>query len=290
VPINLAGNQYGKSRVRLVKVERHGSRHEMKDLSLDIQLSGDFAAAYAEGGNDRVLPTDTMKNTVYALARQQPLGEIEEFGERLAGHFLSRNAQVERVRVAISQNAWARIKVAGEEHDHSFVRAGEERRTTVVEQERLSHTGQTGLSGLTVRSGIADLVVLKTAGSAFAGFLRDEYTTLQDTPDRLLGTAVKAEWTYAPGARRYGEVWRAARETILEVFAGHNSRGVQHTLYAIGSAILERIPEIARIELSLPNRHCHRVDLAPFGLDNPNEVFAPADEPSGLIEAVLTRS
>lgn len=284
MPVKLAENQYGKSRVRLVKVERHGSRHEVKDLSLDIQLSGDFAAAYAEGENDRVLPTDTMKNTVYALARQQPLGEIEEFGERLAGHFLSRNAPVGRVRVAISQNAWARIKVGGEEHDHAFIRAGEERRTTVVEQDR------SGQPGPTVRSGIADLVVLKTARSAFAGFLRDEYTTLEDAPDRLLSTAVQAEWTYAPGARRYGEMWRAARQAILEVFAGHDSRGVQHTLYAIGSAILDRIPGIARIELSLPNRHCHRVDLAPFGLDNPNEVFAPADEPYGLIRAVLARS
>ncbi|HEV2178479.1 MAG TPA: urate oxidase [Terriglobia bacterium] len=284
MPVKLAENEYGKSRVRLVKVERHGSRHELQDLSFDIQLSGDFTAAYAEGKNELVLPTDTMKNTVYALARQQPLGEIEEFGERLTGHFLSRNPQVERVRVAISQNSWARIKAGTREHDYAFVRAGEERRTSVVEQAR------SGQPGPAVRSGIADLAVLKTSRSAFQGFLRDEYTTLEDTPDRLLSTAVTAEWTCAPGVRRYGEMWRAARQTILEVFANHDSRGVQHTLYAIGSAVLERVPEIARIELALPNRHCYRVDLAPFGLDNPNEVFAPADEPYGLIRAVLARS
>jgi|SRR5579863_7407346 len=287
MPVKLAENQYGKSHVRLVKVERHGSRHDLKDLSLDIQLSGDFAAAYAEGENARVLPTDTMKNTVYALARRQPLGEIEEFGERLAGHFLTGNAQARRVRVAISQNTWARIRVGGEEHDHAFIRAGGERRTTAIEQDRQ------GEIGMTVRSGIADLAVLKTSRSAFQGFLHDEYTTLEDAPDRLLSTAVEAEWTYTPGApggRRYGDMWRAARQTILEVFANHDSRGVQHTLYAMGSAILERVPEITRIELSLPNRHCHRVDLAPFGLDNPNQVFAPADEPYGLIRAVLERS
>jgi urate oxidase len=277
----ISENRYGKSRVRLVKVERLGSRDEMKDLSLDIQLSGDFAAAYLEGDNRQVLPTDTMKNTVYALARQGPLGEIEEFGQRLAHHFLDRNPHVSSARIPISQNTWTRIKVEQKEHDHAFVRAGDERRTAVIQADH---------SGLTVKSGIADLVVLKTSHSAFQGFVHDEYTTLNDTRHRLLGTAVRAEWTYAPGAHDYGALWRTARETILEVFAGHDSLGVQHTLYAIGKAVLERIPELIRIELSLPNRHCMLVDLAPFGLDNPNEVFAPTDEPYGLIEAVLTRS
>ncbi|HEY6292540.1 MAG TPA: urate oxidase [Terriglobia bacterium] len=281
----LCENHYGKSRVRLVKVERHGSRHEMRDLSLDIQFWGDFAASYVEGDNRLVLPTDTMKNTVYALARQQPLGEIEEFGQRLAAHFLSRNEQVTRVRIAISQNSWARIQVGGRDHDHAFVRAGEERRTAVIEQDRAGRP-----AGLTVKSGVADLVVLKTAHSAFEGFIRDEYTTLKETRDRLFGTAVKAEWTYLTVARDYRVIWRSVLDTILEVFACHDSLGVQHTLYAIGQAVLERVPEVARIELSMPNQHCLLVDLAPLGLDNPNKVFVPTDEPYGLIEAVLTRS
>src|SRR5262249_4417846 len=145
-------------------------------------------------------------------------------------------------------------------------------------------------SGVTVKAGVADLMVLKTTRSAFEGFLHDEYTTLKDSHDRLLGTAVKAEWTYAPGARDYGKLWRTARTTILEVFAGHDSRSVQHPLYAIGEAVLERVPEVTRMKLSMPNRHCLWVDLAPFGLDNPNEVFVPTEEPHGLIEAVLTRA
>lgn len=277
----LSENQYGKSRVRLVKVERHGSRHEMIDLSVDLQLSGDFAAAYLDGDNRKVLPTDTMKNTVYALARRQPLGEIEELGQRLAEHFITRNPQVSRARIAISQNSWKRIPVGGREHDHAFIRGGEERRTAVVQQDR---------SGVNIKSGIADLVVLKTARSAFENFVHDEYTTLKDAPERLFGTAVKAEWTTIPGAHDYGAMWRTARETILEVFACHDSLGVQQTLYAIGETVLQRIPEVTRIELSLPNRHCLLVDLASFGLDNPNEVFVPTDEPYGLIEAVLTRS
>ncbi|HEV2492051.1 MAG TPA: urate oxidase [Terriglobia bacterium] len=277
----LSENQYGKSRVRLVKVERQGSRHELRELTVDIQFAGDFAAAYLEGDNRKVLPTDTMKNTVYALARQQALGEIEDFGARLADHFLRRSAYVGWVRVAISENAWTRIRMGGQEHDHAFVRAGNEWRTAAIEQNR---------SGTGIKAGIAGLEVLKTAHSAFENFLQDEYTTLKDTRDRLLATAVTAEWTYAGGAHDYGALWRTARQTMLEVFAGHDSRGVQHTLYAMGEAVLKRIPAVERIELSLPNRHCLLVDLAPFGLDNPNQVFVPTDEPHGVIVAVLTRS
>ena len=277
----LTENRYGKSRARLVKVERRGSRHEMKDLNVDVQLSGDFSAAYLEGDNRKVLPTDTMKNTVYALAREQPLGEIEEFGQRLAEHFLCRNAHVSGVRIAISESNWSRIRVGGQEHDHAFFRGGEERRIAVVHRDR---------SGVTVKAGVADLIVLKTTRSAFEDFLHDEYTTLKDSRDRLLGTAVKAEWTYTPGEHDYGKLWDTARTTMLEAFAGHDSRSVQHTLYAIGEAVLERVREVTRIELSMPNRHCLWVDLAPFGLDNPNEVFVPTEEPHGLIEAVLTRA
>ena len=277
----LAENRYGKSRVRLVKVERSGSRDHVRDLSLDVQLSGDFAAAYVEGDNRLVLPTDTMKNTVYALARQEPLGEIEEFGRRLASHFLTRNAPVSEARVALSESAWSQICVSGKEHDHAFVRAGSGQSTAVI-----CH----GRAGVTVKAGVTDLVVLKTAGSRFETFLRDEYTTLKDAPQRLLGTAIRAEWTYAAGDHDYGALRRTARDTILEVFATHESLSVQQSLYAVGEALLDRIPGITRVELSMPNRHCLLVNLEPFGLDNPNQVFVPTDEPYGLIEAVLTRS
>ena len=279
--IELVENRYGKCRVRMVKVERQASRHHLKDLSVDIQLGGDFAAAYVDGDNREVVPTDTMKNTVYALARRQPLGEIEEFGQRLAEHFVSRNPQVASACISISQNSWSRIRTGGQEHDHAFVRSGEELRTAVIHRDR---------SGFEVKAGIADLVVLKTSRSAFEGFARDEYTTLKETRDRLFGTAIRAEWTYAPGAHDYGALWHKARAAMLEVFASHDSRGVQHTLHETGKTVLERIPEATRIELSMPNRHCLLVDLTPFGLDNPNEVLVPTEEPYGLIEAVLTRS
>lgn len=278
--IVLAKNRYGKSRVRLVKVERHGSRHDLTDLNVNILLSGEFATAYTEGDNSRVLPTDTMKNTVYALARKQPVGEIEEFGLRLAGHFLAHNAHVARARVAIAQSNWKRILVGGKAHDHSFLHCGDERRTAVVEQDR---------SGAKVTSGIRDLVVLKTTNSAFTGYIRDEYTTLKETRDRLFGTAVKAEWTWRAVEPSYGACWQGVRETILEIFACHESLGVQHTLYAMGEAILDRVDAIDSIHISMPNRHCLPVDLGPFGMENPNEVFVPIDEPHGLIEATLKR-
>jgi urate oxidase len=281
MPAILADNQYGKSRVRLVKVERHGTHHEFIDVSVDIKLSGDFAAAYQDGDNRRVLPTDTMKNTVYALAGRGPIGEIEQFGQRLADHFLSRHAHIARASIAISQSSWKRIHVGGRAHDHAFLHGGDERRTAVVEQDR---------NGVRTRSGIRDLVVLKTTNSAFVGYIRDEYTTLKETGDRIFGTAVTADWTYRGQDLSYGPCWHAVRETMLEIFAGHESQGVQHTLYAMGEAILDRVDAIAEIHIAMPNRHCLLVDLAPFGIDNPNEVFLPIEEPHGLIEATLTRS
>jgi urate oxidase len=270
--IVLAANRYGKSRVRLVKVERNAARHELTDLNIDIQLTGDFAFSYLEGDNRQVLPTDTMKNTVYALAGQRALGQIEEFGLRLADHFLSRNPQVATAAIAISQTNWQRF------HDHAFVRGGEERRTAVVQQDR---------STTSIRSGIDNLVILKTAGSAFTGYLRDQYTTLKETRDRIFGTAVKAEWIARD--QSYGVNWKAVRETILQIFAEHASEGVQHTLYAIGEAVLDRVEAISEIHLVMPNRHCLLVDLSPFGQENSNEVFQPIDEPHGLIEATLRR-
>jgi urate oxidase len=275
----LSENRYGKSRVRLVKVERAGSRHDVIDLSVDILLFGDFAASYTEGDNRLVLPTDTMKNTVYVLARKQPIGAVEDFGLRLADHFLSRNPQVSRARIAISRKPWQRIESGGRGHGDAFER-GAARRTAVIDHRR---------DRTCIKAGIADLLVLKTSGSAFEGYIHDEYTTLKETRDRLFGTALKAEWIYKDADQSFDTVWQAVRETLLEVFATHDSKGVQHTLYAMGETVLEQFAAIEEIRLSMPNKHHLLVDLAPFGLDNPNEVFVPTDEPFGLIEATVKR-
>jgi urate oxidase len=277
--IQLSECSYGKSGVRLVKVERHGARHEMKDLTVAIQVYGAFDAAYSDGDNRLVLPTDTMKNTVYALAGQAPLGEIETFGMRLAQHFLERNSHFARVRIRISEKIWQAIGCNGKPQ-HSFQQMGPEHRTAVVES---------GRSKTWVQAGIADLVVLKTSKSGFAQFLTDEYTTLKETQDRLLGSSVNAQWIYMAVGQDAESPWKAVRGTLLDVFASHESRSVQHTLFAMGQAVLDRFEGIEEIRLSMPNRHCQLVDLSPFKMDNPNEVFVPIEEPSGSIEAVLKR-
>lgn len=278
--IQLSECSYGKSGVRLVKVERHGARHEMKDLRVAVQFYGAFDAAYADGDNRLILPTDTMKNTVYVLAGQAPIGEIENFGMRLANHFLERNAHLASTRISIFEKIWQAIGCNGKPQD-SFQLLGPESRTAVVESNR---------SETSIRAGVADLAVLKTSRSAFANFLTDEYTTLRETADRLLSSNVTAQWSYQSLERDAETPWKAVRGTLLDVFAAHESRSVQHTLYAMGQAVLDRFGCIEEIKLSMPNRHCQLVDLSPFKMENPNEVFVPIDEPSGLIEAVLKRS
>jgi urate oxidase len=266
----LKTSSYGKSRVRLVKVERHPDRHDFKDLTVHIRFIGAYDDCYLMGDNSRILPTDTMKNTVYALARNSPLGAIEEFGKRLCDHFLAGNPDLESVRIDIEQAEWSRI-------DRHAFRKGSERRTASV------------VDGKTFHSGIKDMVVLKTTDSAFEGYIKDQYTTLKETSDRILGTAVEANWRYSTSDLDFDAVWQSVRGRMIEVFAGHVSPSVQSTLYAMGEAVLADFPAIEEISLSLPNKHCLLVNLEPFGLDNPNEVFLPVEEPHGVIEATLGR-
>jgi len=279
--IELKNHSYGKSRVRLVKVERCGYRHDLRDISVDIQLFGAFDAAYWDGDNRLILPTDSMKNTIYVLARQGRMGEIEEFGLRLADHFLLHNSQVSRAKLIISENVWQRVDRDGSPHDHTFQLSGQESRAAAIDQDRIKAS---------VKAIIKDMVVMKTARSAFEHFLRDEYTTLKGTRDRLLWTTVRAEWSYNSRIQNFGESWRDVRTTLMNVFADHDSHSVQHTLCSMGEAVLQRFDSIDDIRLSMPNHHCLLVDLSPFNLDNPNEVFVPTEEPTGLIEAILGRS
>ena len=274
----LAWNRYGKSRVRLVKVRRKGSPHELVDLTIDLQLEGDFDAVYTAGNNESCIATDTMKNTIYVLARQDSLAHVEAFGLKVAEHFAAKPG-VARVRFSASEHRWERVTAANRPHPHAFVQSGLEQWTTHVIWEG---------GGADVVSGLTNLVVLKTAGSAFAGFPRDRYTTLADTDDRLLATSVTARWRYRRGTRDFGARARI-RQRLLETFAEHDSRSVQHTLYAMAEAALDACDVVSEVTLILPNRHHLLVDLSPFGLDNPNEVFVATDQPFGLIEATVKR-
>ncbi|GAB4083655.1 urate oxidase [Myceligenerans cantabricum] len=314
MPIVLGANQYGKAEVRLVRVDRGTPRHRLTDLSVTSQLRGDFAATHLEGDNAGVIATDTQKNTVYAFARAG-VGAPETFLARLARHFLT-FPQVTGGRWVAEQYAWDRIGADGAAgsgpgtatsagprpaaaagHDHSFVRPGGGPRTALVH----AATSDDGDPHLTVLAGLRDVTLLKSTGSEFHGFPRDRYTTLPEVTDRVLATDVTAWWRYtdsfvaaALAADDEGATFDArhdaVRSILLETFAGLHSLALQQTVYAMGRAVLEAHPEIAEIRLSCPNNHHFLVDLEPFGLDNPGEVFFAADRPYGLIEAAVTRS
>jgi|SRR5579871_3766988 len=269
----LASDTYGKSRVRLMKLVRRESRHYLKEITLEILFRGDFASSYQAGDNSKVLPTDTIKNTVYVLARKHEINAIEEFAQRLIAHFLINNPQVNEVRVEMTEHLWSRIAST------AFTRASG-KRTALVTGTR---------DRVTIDAGIDDLLILRSAGSGFEGYIKDQYTTLKETKDRIFETALAAIWRYKSSALDFNAQWESIRATILDTFATHHSRSVQHTLHAIGNQVLAAFPEVSEIQLTMPNKHALLVDLSPFGLDNPNEIFLPTDEPSGFIEAKLTR-
>ena len=274
MPITLASNNYGKSRVRIVKITRRADRHDLAELTVNIQFEGAFDAVHLSGDNTSVLPTDTMKNTVNALAKSWSGEQIEDFGCQLTDHFLRDNPQVSRVRIEIAQTEWTRMA------PHAFTRGSEEKRTTHIAATR---------AAVEIESGIENLIVLKTSGSGFEGYKKDRYTTLKETTDRIFATAITAHWTYRAPQVAFGPCWREARAVILKTFIERHSPSVQHTAYAMGEAVLQAVEDIAEIRLSLPNKHCLLIDMAPFGLDNPNEIFVPIDEPHGLIEVSLQR-
>jgi urate oxidase len=279
--VKIVHNNYGKSRVRLMKVARRGESHEIQETTVKIVFEGEFREVHIVGDNSQVLPTDTMKNTVYALASQtREIEEIETFALRLANHFLINNSPVTRVIIEIAEHGWALMALGGKTHQHSFIKGSDEKHTTKVSVTR---------EGAAIESGIEDLIVLKTTKSGFVGFVKDQYTTLPETTDRILATSIKANWHYANADAATGENWRGARQTIIETFAGHDSLSVQHTLYAMGEAMLEKFPDITEIAFSLPNIHYLPIDLSRLGLENGNQIFLPTDEPHGLIEARLSR-
>ncbi|HEX4002494.1 MAG TPA: urate oxidase [Candidatus Acidoferrales bacterium] len=278
--IRLGQNDYGKSRVRLLRVTRREDKHEIKELTLAIRLEGDFETAHTKGDNSKILPTDTMKNTVYALAKKHPMGAVETFCGVLVEHFLGRNPQVRRVHVHAVEHLWARILRRGKPDPHSFVRTGEEKRTALVTASR---------AATTIRAGVKNLVAMKTTKSAFEGFVRDSYTTLREDRNRILATAIRADWIYASDKLDFDAAWSEVRRSLLETFAAHDSLSLQHTLYDMGKAVLEQFEAIREIRLSLPNKHYNLADLSPLGMTNPGEIFLPTDEPHGLIEATLKK-
>jgi urate oxidase len=279
--ITVAENKYGKSRVRLVHVKRREDRHDLRDWTVEILLQGDFDSCFTEGDNSKILPTDTMKNTVYSLARNSAATCMEDFAKELIDFLLHRNPQVSAAEVSLSEKPWDHLEIAAKPHPTTFIQSSNETQTTKVTRKRTS--------GFLVTSGFENLIIMKTASSAFEGYIQDSLTTLSPAKDRLLGTAVRANWNYARPDAAFNSLRVSIREILLATFAAHESKSVQHTLYAMGKAVLEEVAEVEDIELAMPNKHCLLVDLSRFGQDNPNEIFVPVDEPHGNIQARLRR-
>jgi urate oxidase len=282
MPIHLAENNYGKQSVRLLRLSRpnsqQGARHDIKELTVGIRFEGDFDSAHTKGDNRNILPTDTMKNTVYALARQHSVDSAESFCVHLAEHFLARNPQASRIHVDATETLWNRLAVGGRPHAHTFTCSNNEKRTASVSATRNEKS---------IHAGIEGLGVLKATQSAFEGFLHDEFTTLKEARNRILSTVISAKWLYRDDSPPFDTTWNGVRQTILETLADHESESLQHTLYAMGESVLQNFASIREIHLSLPNKHYNLVDLSPFHLDNPGAVFLPTDEPHGLIEATV---
>ncbi len=207
----LADNRYGKHRVRVVKVTRQGGIHTVREWSVNVLIEGDYDDAFRTGSNVDILPTDTMKNTVYSLARRSSASCIEEFAKELAAHFLSTYGHAESVSVEIKEKAWTHLEIDSKPHPTSFQQSSAELQTTSVTGSRSS--------GLKVVSGLSDLVILKTADSAFAGYIKDPLTTLRETTDRLFGTDVTASWTYNSSDLPFAKLRTEVRASLLATFA-----------------------------------------------------------------------
>ncbi len=284
--VRLAANRYGKSRVRVMRVTKHEQHHDLDEWTVQILLTGDFEEAHTVGDNTNILPTDTMKNTVYFVARESKAQSIEDYAKELVDYILTRNPQVTDVQVAIESHLWKRLTIDGKPYPTAFMRGSDERQTTIVSREQ----GK----AFQIRSGFDHLTVLKTAQSGFSGYIKDSLTTLPETTDRLFGTALQADWPYRDNAIAEGidfnKVRKHLRETMISTFAKHDSLSVQQTLYAMAQAALGHTDIIDEVHMLMPNKHNLLVDMARFGRDNPNHIFVPTDEPHGTIEATVQRA
>jgi urate oxidase len=278
--IILGKTQYGKAENRVVRLYRDTPRHEIHDINVSTCLRGDFSAAHLKGDQSDVLPTDTQKQTVYAYAKEKGLSSIEDYGLELARHFVRDIAPVQAARIEIDEFAWQRVVVDGAEHDHTWIRTGQEVRTAAVTVDG---------DGEWVVGGLKDLVILKSTGSEFAGFLSDRYTVLEPTHDRVMATSLVAQWRFTTTNVDWNDVYPGIKSQLVKQFAVVQSLALQQTLYEMGKAVLEAYPVIAEVRLSAPNKHHFRYDLSRFGLENKNEVFHADDRPYGLIQATVTR-
>lgn len=275
-------NACGRSSVRLIRVAPLPDRHEIRELTVAIRLEGDFDVAYTGGDNTQIIPLGTMQDAVYAQAQIRPPEAIEDFAAAVANHFLINFPHVRSVGVEVVEHPWYRIAVEGAKHPHAFIGGGSETRVAIV-------VG--GSDGLGAEAGLDGLVVLKTVGPGFAGILRDEFADLPKPSDRIVATAVRARWTYAPDRPvAWDDARSRVRGALIAAFADHERLDVESTLHAMGTAALAAVPEADQLTLTLPNRHRTLVELRQFSPPNANEVFVTTDEPAETITGTFRRA
>jgi urate oxidase len=277
----LGENRYGKSRVRLSRITRHRDRHEFNEWAVRVLLEGEFDLSFTKADNSSILPTDTIKNTVYSLARDSKAAVIEKFAVELGDYLLGNNVHVAKASVEIEERAWERVAINDAPEETTFKLGGPELATVHATRE------QGGAWNIT--SGIDKLTILKTTKSAFTGYIKDKLTTLKPATDRIFGTCATVTWDYAAPAPDFAGSRARIIGALLKTFAAHDSLSVQHTLFDMGKAALDAAPEIVRVKLTMPNLHHLLADLSAFGQDNPNHIFVPIDEPHGYIEATVER-
>jgi urate oxidase len=278
--INLKKNAYGKNAINLSKIIRHPTYHEFRQISVNVSLQGDFETAHTVGDNTKILPTDTQKNTVYALAKDHFTGSIENFGLYLANFFILNNPQVSQATIEITEHQWSRMTFDGEVHPHAYVISGSEKHTTRIVQTT---------DKITVSAGIKDLLILKTTDSGFENYSKDQYTTLKETADRIFATQCQASWEYTTHELDFTTLFSKIRKSLLKTFSYHKSLSVQQTLLAMGTAVLEENEVVNEIDLKMPNKHHIPFNLEQFGMENKNDIFIATDEPYGYITGTVTR-
>jgi urate oxidase len=278
--IRLGKNAYGKNAVNLSKIIRHADHHEFRQISVNVSLHGDFETAHTEGDNSKILPTDTQKNTVYALAKEYFTDSIEDFGVSLANHFMQNNSQVVHTVIEIQEHLYSRLSFDNNEHPHACISKGNEKHTTSIEQSR---------SNIQITSGIKDLLILKTTDSGFENYIWDPFTTLKETPDRIMATNCEVSWQYTSDQLDFTSLHHLIRNRLLKTFAFHKSLSVQHTLYAMGGDVLKEFDAVKEVSLVMPNKHHILFNLEQFGMENSNEIFVATDEPFGYITGTITR-
>jgi len=303
--MSLTSARYGKDLVRVFRTVRDPQTglHTVAEYNIKAMVEGAIETSFTQADNSVVVATDSIKNIVHYLAKTSlHVLKSELFALEIGNYIIQKYPHIHKAFVDIEQLKWSRITVNGKPHAHSFVRDGDEKRAVSVEVDGTAGKDEVVAK---VTSGLKDLLVLKSGGSAFEGFIRDEHTTLVEVNDRIFSTSVDLSYTFSSfslskdgfgtleSTMNFDNVYHSAKRITLEIFATDESASVQATLFKMAQEIIEKNGTVLSVSYSLPNKHYVPVNLSHIKLENlkPSvaEVFTPVAAPSGLISATITR-